>query len=57
MIAMWGKEKAKIYITQNVPNIHKQLPTNLSNLIHYLFILYISFSGKQREPSDWLRGI
>ena len=33
MIAMWGKEKAKIYITQNVSNIHKTTPYQFKGLV------------------------
>ena len=55
MIAMWGKEKGKIYITQNFPNIHKTTPNQFKQ--PYSLLIHISFSGKQRDTSDWLRGI
>ena len=55
MIAMWGKEKTKVYITHNFPNIHKTTPNQFKQPCSLL--IHISFSGKQREPSNWLRGI
>ena len=43
MIAMWGKEKAKIYITQNFPNIHKTTPNQFKqpySLLIHIFLLW-----------------